>query len=110
MIHAENAPEPESKLYALLDSRRTKMVNRRKEFFRLTLDEIKDAVADCHSAEVRFTHSAEAAHYRQTLAMIEERAALARASLPPSPAKEAIKDRKLEFEKIKQRLQAAEPT
>ena len=74
MISCSNAPELESLLHKRFGHRRLNKVNERKEFFRISLDEIVDAVQEidkelevCNS-EVRFTKIAEAAEYRKSLA------------------------------------------
>lgn len=74
MISCNNAPDLESNLHKRFDHRRLNKVNERKEFFRVSLDEIVKAVTEidkeigvCKS-EVKFTKVAEAAEYRKTLA------------------------------------------
>ncbi|MBD2040923.1 DUF4041 domain-containing protein [Microcoleus sp. FACHB-672] len=74
MIFCEDAPELESRLHRRFDSRRMNKINDRKEFFRVSLEEIVKVVAEidqelkiCKS-EVKFTKVAEAADYRKTLA------------------------------------------
>lgn len=74
MISCNNAPDLESNLHKRFDHRRLNKVNERKEFFRVSLDEIVQAVTEidkeigvCKS-EVKFTKVAEAAEYRKTLA------------------------------------------
>ena len=75
MIFCENAPELESRLHKRFHNRRMNRVNERKEFFRVSLEEIVDAVQKvdeelkiCKS-EVTFTKVAEAADYRKTLSL-----------------------------------------
>lgn len=74
MISCTNAPELEKQLHNRFSHKRLNKVNERKEFFRVSLDEIVSAVQEideefevCKS-EVRFTKVAEAAEYRKTLA------------------------------------------
>jgi Domain of unknown function (DUF4041)/T5orf172 domain len=74
MIFCENAPELESRLHKRFNNRRMNKENERKEFFRVSLDEIVRVVREtdqelkiCKS-EVIFTKLAEAADYRKTLA------------------------------------------
>ena len=75
MIFCENAPELEGKLHKVFSGRRLNKANERKEFFRVSLDEIIYAVQHIAkedklvSPEVRFTKIAEAEEYRKTLAM-----------------------------------------
>jgi hypothetical protein len=74
MIFCENAPELESLLHKRFNNRRMNKENGRKEFFRVSLDEIVRVVHEvdlelriCKS-EVTFTKVAEASDYRKTLA------------------------------------------
>jgi hypothetical protein len=74
MIFCENAPELEARLHKRFNSRRMNKENERKEFFRVSLDEIVRVVREidqelkiCKS-EVTFTKIAEATDYRKTLA------------------------------------------
>lgn len=74
MIFCENAPELETRLHKRFNSRRVNKENERKEFFRVSLDEIVRVVREidqelriCKS-EVTFTKIAEATDYRKTLA------------------------------------------
>lgn len=74
MIFCENAPELESQLHKRFDNKRVNKENQRKEFFRVSLDEIVRVVREtdkklktCKS-EVTFTKIAEATDYRKTLA------------------------------------------
>lgn len=71
MIYHENAPELESKLHQVFDRNRVNKINPRKEFFRVSLDEI-EKVARKFKADVSFTKIAEAKEYRQSLAMENE--------------------------------------
>jgi type II secretory pathway pseudopilin PulG len=81
MIRAQDAPALENALHRLFHSRRVNRVNVRKEFFRVTLDEIITEVAKLHG-EVEVTRLAEAKEYRQTMAMVE--AGQSAATPPPS--------------------------
>lgn len=71
MIYHENAPELETKLHQIFDKKRVNKINPRKEFFRVSLDEIEQ-VARQYKADVSFTKIAEAKEYRQSLAMEKE--------------------------------------
>lgn len=74
MIFCENAPELESRLHRYFHARRMNKENKRKEFFRVSLEEIVKVVREtdaelkiCRS-EITFTKVAEAVDYRKTLA------------------------------------------
>ena len=71
MIHHENAPELEHKLHQHFEKFRMNKINPRKEFFKVSLDEI-ERVARQYKGDVTVTRIAEAKEYRQTLAMEKE--------------------------------------
>ncbi len=71
MIYSENAPELESALHQHFANRRVNLVNLRREFFRVTLDEIRVAVAQ-EFGQVTFVLVPEAEQYRQTMAMSKD--------------------------------------
>ncbi|XGV94260.1 MAG: DUF4041 domain-containing protein (plasmid) [Leptolyngbya sp. BL-A-14] len=78
MISCENAPALESRLHQRFNHRRVNKINERKEFFRLSIEEIVTAVQNideelqtCRS-EVKFTKIAEAAEFRKTSAKERE--------------------------------------
>lgn len=71
MIYSEDAPTLETKLHQQFESRRVNMVNARREFFQVTLDEIREAVA-LHFGDVTFRTVPEAEEFRKTLAMRQE--------------------------------------
>ena len=71
MIYSENAPELENKLHKIFDSKRVNLVNLRKEFFKINLDEIEQSVVENHG-EIEFTKIAEAKEYRESVAINEK--------------------------------------
>ncbi len=71
MIYSDNAPELENHLHKAFDSKRLNLVNYRKEFFNVSLEEIVEAVHE-KSETVEFTMKAEAEDYRKTQAIIAE--------------------------------------
>jgi hypothetical protein len=68
MIRSDNAPGLERALHGLFESERLNKVNRRKEFFRVTLEQIEYVVRQ-HHGEFKLTQYAEAVEYRKSLAM-----------------------------------------
>jgi hypothetical protein len=70
VIFSEDAPALENALHKIFHQHRVNLVNERKEFFRIALDEIAAAVR-AHKGDVLFTRVAEAAEYRKTVAMLE---------------------------------------
>ncbi len=72
MIFSENAPELESLLHKEFDDRRINKVNYRKEYFKVTLDEIEQVIKDKYEKEVDFVKTAEAQQYRETKSIIKQ--------------------------------------
>lgn len=68
MIYCEDAPRLENALHRELAAYRVNLVNQRKEFFRVTLDLIRQA-AEKHHGLVTFLLVPEAEEYRKTDAM-----------------------------------------
>ena len=66
IIFSENAPKLEKELHEIFRERRVNKVNTRKEFFNVSLSEIKTTVASHHGI-VEFTQLVEAKEYRETL-------------------------------------------
>ncbi len=69
MIPSNDAPALENKLHELFKDRSVNKVNYRKEFFKVSLDEIEKAVKDFTKNDIIFTKIAEAREYRESLAM-----------------------------------------
>jgi hypothetical protein len=67
IIYSADAPALEAKLHQAFASRRVNVINLRKEYFRVTLDEIQVEVKKLHGL-VTFQLTAEAEEYRKTLA------------------------------------------
>ena len=68
VIYCNDAPKLENTLHRLFHHRRVNRINERKEFFRVSLTEIAQAVLANHG-EIEFLHEAEAQEYRKTVAM-----------------------------------------
>lgn len=64
MIFSDDAPKLEAALHNAFSDRKLNLVNGRKEFFRVTLDEIKDVVIKNFDKSVEFKDSAEAEQFR----------------------------------------------
>jgi hypothetical protein len=71
MIYSEDAPTLERALHLHFSARRINQVNTRKEFFRVSLDEIRTAVERLHGV-VSFVLVPHAKDYRTSLAMLNE--------------------------------------
>jgi len=70
-IPCEDAPKMESTLHRAFHTKRVNKVNPRKEFFRVSLEEIAEAVRENYG-EVEYEVDMEALEYRQSLEMTEE--------------------------------------
>jgi len=85
VIYSDDAPALEATLHRAFQHRRINRVNERKEFFRVGLDEIAQAVGRSHGhGRVQFTRVAEAPEYRKTLAVLAQEKASG-AGVPPRP-------------------------
>ena len=71
MIYCEDAPALEAGLHRHFHDRRVNKVNHRREYFRVTLEEIRQAVAKHHGI-VTFVTVPEAKEYRKTRALEDE--------------------------------------
>ncbi|MEG2848087.1 MAG: GIY-YIG nuclease family protein [Bacilli bacterium] len=71
MIYSEDAPGLENKIHKEFNNKSTNLVNLRKEFFNVTLDEVENFVKENYG-EFKLTKIAVADQYRQTLKMREE--------------------------------------
>ena len=72
MIFSEDAPKLEAALHKAFEDRKLNMVNTRREFFRVTLDEIETVVKANYDKTVKFIKIPPAEQYRQSLALLEE--------------------------------------
>lgn len=70
MIFSEDAPTLEKQLHKVFNNKRVNMINERKEFFSVTLEEIKIEVEKNHSS-IEFTMLAQAEDYRESLSIRE---------------------------------------
>ncbi|MGN6293931.1 MAG: DUF4041 domain-containing protein [Chitinophagaceae bacterium] len=72
IIYSENAPQLEYELHQHFNDRRLNRINGKKEFFRVSLEEIEAFVLKHTGTEIQFTKVAEAKDYRETMAMLEK--------------------------------------
>lgn len=70
MISSDDAPALENKLHEVFKEKSVNRINYRKEFFKVTLDEIEEAVKQYTNADITFTKIAEAKEYRESLAIV----------------------------------------
>jgi len=75
MIFSDDAPALENALHRAFEHRRLNMINRRREFFNVTLEEIEQVVKTNFSKSVEFIPLADAAQYRQSIVLWRQRSA-----------------------------------
>lgn len=69
LIFSEDAPRLESELHKAFNSRKVNMLNFRKEFFKVSLDEIEQKVKEL-GLETTFIRTPEAIEFRETLSIL----------------------------------------
>jgi hypothetical protein len=67
MIFSDDAPKLEAALHNHFASKKVNLVNGRKEFFNVTLEEIKAVVRENHDKTVEFINEPDAEQYRESL-------------------------------------------
>lgn len=72
IIYSENAPQLEYELHQKFNDKRLNRINKKKEFFRVTLDEIEEFVKQHTNAGIEFTKLSEAREYRETLTLLQQ--------------------------------------
>ena len=72
MIFSEDAPKLEAALHARFSNNRINMVNNRKEFFRVSLQEIEQAVKENFDNTVDFEYVPDAEQYRESMKIEKE--------------------------------------
>ena len=71
MIYSEEAPTLEKELHRKFEEKKVNMLNYRKEFFNVTLDEIEEKISET-GIKAEFKKFPEAIEYRETLAILEK--------------------------------------
>lgn len=72
MIFSDDAPALENALHKAFEDRKLNMVNQRREFFNVTLDEIKEVVKKNFDKTVEFVEIPDAEQYRESLKIKEQ--------------------------------------
>lgn len=72
MIFSDDAPALEAALHKAFEHKKLNMVNHRREFFAVTLDEIKEVVRNNYNKSVEFTELAPAQQYRESLKLKQQ--------------------------------------
>lgn len=84
MVYSENAPELEGKLHDFFERKRINLVNERKEFFNVSIEELEE-FAKANNQFITITKLAEAQEYRETLALRQQKTEQQVAMPEPSP-------------------------
>lgn len=71
MIFSDDAPTLENALHKAFDDRKVNMINGRKEFFKVSLEEIEKVVKENHEKLIEFNEIPDAEQYRETLKIKE---------------------------------------
>jgi len=72
MIFSDDAPKLENALHKAFENKKVNMINGRKEFFKVSLDEIEKVVRENHEKLIEFNENADAEQYRETLKIKEK--------------------------------------
>ena len=73
MIFSDDAPALEAALHRAFEDKKVNMVNHRREFFNVTLDEIKEVIKKNFDKTVEFIDTPDAEQYRVSLKMRNKR-------------------------------------
>ena len=66
-IFSDDAPKLEASLHKAFENKKVNMINGRKEFFNVTLEEIEEVVKKNHDKTVDFKYTADAEQYRESV-------------------------------------------
>jgi hypothetical protein len=67
MIFSNDAPKLESALHRKFENRRLNSINKRREYFKVSLDEIETVIKQNHDQTIEFIKTAPAEEYRESL-------------------------------------------
>jgi len=101
MIYSEDAPTLESDLQKRFADQQVNMVNPRKEFFRVALDDVEAAVLELCGDEVEFIRTAVAEEFRESKAILQ-RLEQEKAHAAQKMQDAAVAHAKSRFEELKQ--------
>lgn len=69
MIFSDDAPKLEAALHKAFENRKLNMINTRREFFRVSLNEIKQVISENYDKTVEYIEKADAEQYRMSEAI-----------------------------------------
>lgn len=72
MIFSEDAPKLEAALHRAFEDKKLNMINTRREFFHVTLEEIEQVVKENYDKTVEFIKTPPAEQYRRSKAILED--------------------------------------
>lgn len=72
LIFTEDAPKLESALHKAFENKKVNMINHRREFFKVTLDEIKTVINNNYDKTIDFVNIPPAEQYRETLKILKK--------------------------------------
>lgn len=70
MIFSDDAPQLEAALHRAFENKKVNMINNRREFFRVTLEEIEEVVRSNYDKTVDFVKIPQAEQYRESLKIL----------------------------------------
>ncbi len=71
MIFSDDAPKLESALHRAFENKKINMINSRREFFKVSLDEIEEVVKNNYDKTVEFERTPQAEQYRESIKILE---------------------------------------
>ena len=71
MIFSDDAPKLEAALHNAFSDKKLNMINKRREFFKVTLEEIEEVVRNNYEKSVEFIKLADAEQYRESIKLKE---------------------------------------
>lgn len=71
MIFSDDAPKLESALHRAFENKKVNMINSRREFFKVSLDEIEEVVKNNYDKTVEFERTPQAEQYRESIKILE---------------------------------------
>lgn len=71
MIFSDDAPKLEAALHRAFENKKVNMINNRREFFKVTLDEIESVVKCNYDKTVEFDRTPNAEQYRESIKILE---------------------------------------
>ena len=89
MVYSENAPELEGTLQRFFERKRINLINARKEFFGVRIEELEE-FAKANNLSMTITKLAEAREYRETLAIRQQKTEKPVSTAESSPFPESL--------------------